>query len=83
MTAAAEIIIGQKQMGNVMMHDMHVKLNTKLPWRKRHVTKRLFTSKLDLINLRKKLVKWYIWSIACVMLKIGHFGSRAEVPGEF
>jgi hypothetical protein len=29
---AAEIIIGQKQMGNVMMHDMHVKLNTKLPW---------------------------------------------------
>jgi hypothetical protein len=35
-----------------------------LPWQKQHSTRRkLFTSKLDL-NVRKKLVKCYIWSIA-------------------
>ena len=34
----------------------------------------LFTSKKDL-NLRKKLLKCYIQSIACVVLKIGHFGK--------
>ena len=33
----------------------------------------LFTSKLDL-NLRKKLLKCYIWNIAfCMELKCGHF----------
>jgi hypothetical protein len=47
-----------------MMQDMHVKLNTKLPRQKRHATRRLFTSKLDLVSLRKKLVKCYTWSIA-------------------
>ena len=61
---AAEIITGQKQLGNVIMQDVHMKLNTNLPWQKQHATRRLFTSKLDLMNLRKKLVKWYIWSIA-------------------
>jgi hypothetical protein len=41
-----------------------VKLNPELPWQKQHSTRRrLFTSKLDL-NLGKKLVKCYIWSIA-------------------
>jgi hypothetical protein len=35
-----------------------------LPWQKQQSTRRrLFTSKLDL-NLRKKLLKCYIWSIA-------------------
>jgi hypothetical protein len=34
--------------------------------------KTFFTSKLDL-NLRKKLVKCYIWSIALYGVKIGHF----------
>jgi hypothetical protein len=34
--------------------------------------KTLFSSKLDL-NLRKKLGKCYIWSIACMVLKHGHF----------
>jgi hypothetical protein len=72
---AAEIIIGQKQLGNVMMQDVHMKLNTKLPWQKQHATRRLFTSKLDLINLGKKLVKWYISDIACVELKLGQFGK--------
>jgi hypothetical protein len=47
-----------------MMQDVHVKLNPELPWQKQHSTRRrLFTSKLDL-NLRKRLVKCYIWSIA-------------------
>jgi hypothetical protein len=36
--------------------------------------KTLFTSKLDL-NLRMKLVKCYIWSIAFMVLKRGHFGK--------
>jgi len=34
--------------------------------------KTLFTSKLDL-NLRKKLVKRYIWSMVFMVLKLGHF----------
>jgi hypothetical protein len=47
-----------------MIQGVHVKLNPELPWQKQHSTRRtLFTSKLDL-NLRKKLVKCYIWSIA-------------------
>jgi hypothetical protein len=47
-----------------MMQDVHVKLNPGLSSQKQHSTRRrLFTSKLDL-NVRKKLVKCYIWSIA-------------------
>jgi hypothetical protein len=47
-----------------MMQDVQVKLNPELLWQKQHSTRRrLFTSKLDL-NLRKRLVKCYIWSIA-------------------
>ena len=41
-----------------------MKLNLGLPWQKLHLTRRrLSTSTLDL-NLRKRLVKCYIWSIA-------------------
>jgi hypothetical protein len=40
-----------------------VKLNRGLPWQKQHSRTRLFISKLNL-NLKKKLVKCYIWSIA-------------------
>ena len=41
-----------------------MKLNPGLPWQRLHLTRRrLFTSKLDL-DLRKKLVKCYIWSMA-------------------
>jgi hypothetical protein len=36
--------------------------------------KAVFTCKLD-INLRKKLIKCYIWSIPCFVLKLGHFGK--------
>jgi hypothetical protein len=51
-------------LGSVITNDadVHVKLHPELPWQKQNST-RLFTSKLDL-NLRKKLVKCYIWSIA-------------------
>jgi hypothetical protein len=34
----------------------------------------LFTSTLDL-ELRKKLVNCYVWSIALMVLKLGHFGQ--------
>jgi len=48
-----------------MMEDVHVKLNPGLPWQKLHSARRtlFFTSKLDL-NLRKKLIKCYIWCMA-------------------
>jgi len=46
-----------------MMEDVLVKLNVGLLWLKLHSTRRgLFTGTLDL-ELRKKLVKCYIWSI--------------------
>jgi hypothetical protein len=45
---------------------------------------RCYGIKLDLINLRKKLVKWDIWSIAlCGAETWDTLESRAEVPGEF
>jgi len=48
-----------------MMEDVLVKLNVGLLWLKLHSTRRgpFFTSTLDL-ELRKKLVKCYVWSIA-------------------
>jgi len=48
-----------------MMEDVFVKLNVELLWLKLHLTRRglFFTSTLNL-ELRKKLVKCYIWSIA-------------------
>ena len=36
--------------------------------------KTLFTSKLDL-NLSKKLLKCYIWSMVILGLELGHFGK--------
>jgi len=46
------------------MQNVNMKLNPGLPWQRQHSTRRrLFTSKFDL-NLRKKLVKCYVWSIA-------------------
>lgn len=36
--------------------------------------KTLFVRKLGL-NLRNKPVKWYVWSMVCVVLKLGHFGQ--------
>ena len=45
--------------------------------------KTLFTSKLDL-NLRKKLIKCYIWSMALYGVETWDAsGSRSEIPGKF
>jgi hypothetical protein len=41
----------------------------------------LFTSKL-VLNLRKKLVKCYIWSIICVVLKLGLFRKYNRNTGK-
>jgi hypothetical protein len=48
-----------------MMEDAFLKLNPGLLWQNLHLTKggALFTSKMDL-ELKKKLVKCYIWSVA-------------------
>jgi hypothetical protein len=48
-----------------MKEDVLVKLSPGLLWQKLHLTRRglFFTSEMDL-ELRKKLVKCYIWSIA-------------------
>jgi len=49
-----------------MMEDVLVKLNVEMLLLKLHLTRRglaLFTSTLD-FELRKKLVKCYIWSLA-------------------
>ena len=47
-----------------MMEDVRVKLNSGLPWQKLHSTRRrLFYQQIGL-NLRKNLVKCYIWSMA-------------------
>ena len=46
-----------------MIQDVHMKLSLGFPWQKQHsIGRRLFIRKLD-INLRKKLVKCYIWII--------------------
>jgi hypothetical protein len=49
------------------MEDVPVKLYPGFPWQREAFNnkekKKLFASKLD-SHLRKKLVKWYIWSIA-------------------
>ena len=42
----------------------------------------LFTSALDL-ELRKKLVKCYVWSIALYGANLEASGSRSETPGKF
>jgi len=48
-----------------MMQDVHVHLNPELPWLKgiQQEGRLFFIWKLDL-NLRNKLVKNYIWSVA-------------------
>jgi hypothetical protein len=45
-----------------MMQDLHVKLNTGLPWLKQRSARR-FSKKLRL-NLGNKLLKCYVWNLA-------------------
>jgi len=35
------------------------------------------------LKLRKNLIKCYIFSMVCVVLKLGRFGIRSEIPGNF
>jgi hypothetical protein len=59
-----------------MMQDVHVKLNPSLPWKKQHSTgKDVFTSKMNL-NLRRKLVKCYIWSIVLYVAETWTLGKQ-------
>ena len=44
--------------------------------------KNLFTSKLDL-NLRKKLVKCYVWSMAVYGAETWMLRATSETPGKF
>ena len=44
--------------------------------------KNLFTSKLDL-NLRKKLVKCYVWSMALYGAETWTLRATSETPGKF
>jgi len=45
------------------MQNVHMKLNIGLSRQRQQLTRRMFTNKMDL-NLTKKLVKCYTWSIA-------------------
>jgi len=44
--------------------------------------KNLFTSKLDL-NLRKRLMRCYVWSITLYGAETWTLSNRSETPGEF
>jgi len=46
------------------MQDIHTKLNPGLPWQMQHSKRRGLFSTQTGLNLREKLVKCYIWSIA-------------------
>jgi hypothetical protein len=85
--APIKIMIDQKQLENVeyfnylgsmLTNDARCtrEIKSRIAMAKAAFNKKmtLFTSKLDL-NLRKKLVKCYICSIACMVLKRGHFGK--------
>ena len=68
-----------------MMLDINVKLNPGFHGKSSIQQEEdiFFTRKLDL-NLRKKLVKCYIWSVALYGAKnLDTWGSRSEIPGKF
>jgi hypothetical protein len=56
-----------------MMEDVLVKLNPGLLYAAFKKKRALFKSKMDL-ELWKKLVKLYVWSILCMVLELGRFG---------
>jgi hypothetical protein len=66
--------------GTGMMQYAHMKLTAELPWQKQQSTKDSFHQQTEL-NLRDKLVKCYIWNIAFMMLKLGHFRHTRKVFG--
>jgi hypothetical protein len=68
-----------KYLGGLLTHDgrciCEIKSRIAMAKAAFNKKKNLFTSKLD-FNLRKKLVKCYIWSMAL-------YGSRSETRGKF
>ena len=67
------------------MEGVLVKLKSRIVMAKAAFNKKknLFTSKLDL-NLRKKLVKSYFWSMALYGAETWTLrGNRSETPGKF
>jgi hypothetical protein len=87
------IMIDKKQLGNVecfkylgsmLTNDGRCtcEINTRIAMAKAAFSKKktLFTSKLDL-NLRQKLIKCYIWSMALYGAET--LGSRSEIHGKF
>ena len=82
-----KIMIDQKQLesvesfkylGSILTNDgrCNCEIKCRIPMAKAAFNKNkgLFTSTLDL-ELRKKLVKCYIWSIAIMVLKLRRFGQ--------
>jgi hypothetical protein len=47
-----------------MIQDIHTKLNPELPRQEQQSKRRRVVSTPIALNLRKKLVKWYIWNTA-------------------
>jgi hypothetical protein len=66
------------------MQEVYTKLKPRLQWQKKHSTRsNVFTKKLDL-NLRNKLVKCYIWSIALYEAETWTLRKvDGEIPGRF
>jgi hypothetical protein len=76
-----------KYLGGIITHNARgtrkVKSRTAMAKAAFNKKKNLFTSKLDL-NLRKKLVKCYIWSIALYSAETWTLRkSGSEIPGKF
>ena len=71
-------MFGRLYLGNILTNDGRrtCEIKCRIAMAKAAFNKKrtLFTSTLDL-KLRKELVKCYIWSIAYMVLKLGHFGQ--------
>jgi hypothetical protein len=58
------------------MEEVHVKLNAGLPLQKQYSTsRRLLSPKILELNLRKKLVRCYIWGTEFMVLTPGYLGK--------
>jgi len=76
-TKKLEIVEYLKYLGNMVTNDARCtrEIKSRIAMATQHSTRSFFfTSKVDL-NLRKKLVKCYIWSIALYCAEFGQFGK--------
>jgi hypothetical protein len=58
-----------------MIQEVHVKLNPGLPWQKQNSTKQESFRKQIRLEIKKGTSECYIWSVALMALKLGHFGK--------